>query len=85
MLKVWNAATAKCVYTQKNRKFKPPPVDESNTEMIQTRHSIVNAFMCSNSQALVTVTYEHNIILHKLHDFSVDKQVKRLITTCKLN
>ncbi|XP_033631060.1 transducin beta-like protein 3 [Asterias rubens] len=77
LLKVWDASTAKCVFTQQ-RQLPDLPQPEGQSEgkgHDQPMGSHINqAMFCGALGVLAVVTYDHNILLFSVKDFELNKQ-----------
>ncbi|XP_071976082.1 transducin beta-like protein 3 [Engystomops pustulosus] len=69
ILRVWDSATAKCLYTQKlphtKQKSSEDGVDENN---------LTHCLLLPNQEEVVTVNAEHSIIIYDLHNLDLKKQ-----------
>ena len=64
--------TATEVFTQKDSLVSPPGVEGAPT-ITQLEHNLAN-------DNLYIVTFDHNIVVHKISDLSLVKQVIKMIT-----
>ncbi|XP_034047308.1 transducin beta-like protein 3 [Thalassophryne amazonica] len=73
VLRVWDASTARCVYTQTlPSSFTPVSEDEEGKD--DDPHSITFLLHLATSSRVATVTAEHNILLYQLPDLSAQQQ-----------
>ncbi|KAM7386801.1 hypothetical protein PAMA_009431 [Pampus argenteus] len=69
VLRVWEASTARCVYTQTLR-----PISEDEEENDDDPRSLVYLLHMPTSSRLATVTAEHNILLYQLPGLTTQQQ-----------
>ncbi|CAJ1076526.1 transducin beta-like protein 3 [Xyrichtys novacula] len=70
VLRVWEASTARCVYTQ----TLPVPAEEEEEEKDDDPRSLTYLLHLPDSSRLATVTAEHNIVLYQLPELSTQQQ-----------
>ncbi len=78
MLKVWNASTSQCVYTKAPSGVDEEDAEEESDEQQQQR-AIISATYHPGLDVLNVITAEKNILLYKLQDLSLHKQVLTII------
>ncbi|KAM3916149.1 transducin beta-like protein 3 [Leptodactylus fuscus] len=69
ILQVWDAATSRCVYTQKL-----PHTSQKSSEEEADEHSLTHCLLLPNQEEIVTVSAEHSIIIYDLHNLEMKKQ-----------
>ncbi|XP_075421861.1 transducin beta-like protein 3 isoform X2 [Ascaphus truei] len=69
ILRVWDAASATCVYSQALSHTTNGVSEEEANE-----HSLTHCLLLPNQQEVVTVTVEHNIVLYDLQKLQLKKQ-----------
>ena len=62
VLKVWNASNGRCVFKQVGKDMKE-------------EHGIVRATYCAALDTVNAVTFELNVLIYKLQDLTLQKQV----------
>ncbi|KAM9780107.1 transducin beta-like protein 3 [Neosynchiropus ocellatus] len=72
VLRVWNANSGRCVYTQTLSTLVPSPEEEEETT--DNPRGITYLFHLPSSSRLATVTAEHNILFYQLSDLSTLQQ-----------
>lgn len=83
VLRVWEASTARCVYTQ-TLTSTLSPVSEDEEEKDDDPRSLVYLLHLPTSSRLATVTAEHNILLYQLPALTTQQQVFTDFTLCKI-
>ncbi|XP_040295657.1 transducin beta-like protein 3 [Bufo bufo] len=69
ILRVWDAATSRCVYTQNL-----PHTSQQASEKEGDGHSLTHCLLLPNEEEIVTVNAEHSIIIYDLHKLELKKQ-----------
>ncbi|XP_068102815.1 transducin beta-like protein 3 [Hyperolius riggenbachi] len=69
ILRVWNAATSSCVYSQSL-----PHTSKLTSEEEADEHSLTHCLLLANQRKILTVTAEHNILIYDLQDLQLEKQ-----------
>lgn len=74
VLRVWDFVTGSLLYTQENSILS---LEQKPGESLIEAQSqlIIQCVYCEESGQIVVVSYENNIIFHKIEDFSLVKQV----------
>uniref|UniRef100_A0A7N6B2A9 U3 small nucleolar RNA-associated protein 13 C-terminal domain-containing protein n=1 Tax=Anabas testudineus TaxID=64144 RepID=A0A7N6B2A9_ANATE len=73
VLRVWEASTARCVYTQ-NHNSAVTPASEGEEEKDDDPHGITYLLHLPTASRLATVTAEHNILLYQLPGLTTQQQ-----------
>ncbi|XP_036408735.1 transducin beta-like protein 3 [Megalops cyprinoides] len=74
LLRVWEASSARCVFTQPILVGPLPPSGEGGAEEEWDQRSLTHCLHLPGSARLATVTAEHNILLYQLPSLSVQQQ-----------
>ncbi|XP_022093609.1 transducin beta-like protein 3 isoform X2 [Acanthaster planci] len=75
LLKVWDASTAKCVFTQRQQlPHQTHTEGQVKGQEQQLATHINQAMLCSTLGVIAVVTYDHNILMFGLKDFDLEKQ-----------
>lgn len=69
VLKIWEVATAACVYTQ------PVPFEPVESKEEASEHSLTQCMFVPERNEIVTVSVEHNIVLYDAQTLQLRKQV----------
>lgn len=69
ILRVWDAATSRCVYSQSL-----PHTSKKVSEEEGDEHSLIHCLLLPNQREVLTVTAEHNILIYDLQDLQLKKQ-----------
>ncbi|KAM4698483.1 transducin beta-like protein 3 [Rhinophrynus dorsalis] len=69
ILRVWDAASAQCVYTQSL-----PHTTNRDSDEEANEHSLTHCLLLPDQGEVVTVTAEHNILMYDLKDLQLKKQ-----------
>uniref|UniRef100_A0A8C3M008 Transducin beta like 3 n=1 Tax=Chrysolophus pictus TaxID=9089 RepID=A0A8C3M008_CHRPC len=69
VLKIWEVATAACVYTQ------PVPFEPVESEEEASEHSLTHCMLVPERNEIVTVSVEHNIVLYDAQTLQLRKQL----------
>uniref|UniRef100_A0A8C5QET0 Transducin beta like 3 n=1 Tax=Leptobrachium leishanense TaxID=445787 RepID=A0A8C5QET0_9ANUR len=69
VLRVWNAASGKCVHSQTLPHSAARATDEEASE-----HSLTHCLLLSDQREVITVTAEHNILTYDLQNLELKKQ-----------
>lgn len=69
ILRVWDAATARCVYTQEL-----PHIGQKASGEDADEHSLTHCLLVDSLEEIVTVNAEHSIVMYDLHNLDVKKQ-----------
>ncbi|KAM4025964.1 transducin beta-like protein 3 [Anomaloglossus baeobatrachus] len=69
ILRVWDAATSRCLYTQTS-----PHTSKKVSEEEGDEHSLTHCLLLPNQEEVVTVSAEHSIIMYDLHNLELRKQ-----------
>lgn len=72
VLKVWEVATAACVYSQ------PVPFEPVESEEEASEHSLTHCMLVPERNEIVTVSVEHNIVFYDAQTLQLRKQVTTL-------
>lgn len=78
VLRVWEASTARCVYTQTLPSTLPSASEEDEND---NPRSLTYLFHLPASARLATVTTEHNILLYQLPALTTQQQVGTGVTS----
>lgn len=82
VLRVWEASTARCVYTQTLNavlKEEREEKEEEKEENEDNPRSLTHLLHLPASSRLATVTAEHNIVLYQLPGLTTQQQVGTLV------
>lgn len=74
ILRVWDASTGRCVYTQKAPSTLSSATEEAE-EQDDSPFSLTHLFYLPTSHRVATVTAEHNILLYQLPGLTTQQQV----------
>lgn len=80
VLRVWDATSARCVYTQ-TLPSTFASVSEEDEEKDDNPRSVTYLFHLPISSRVATVTAEHNILLYQLPELTTQQQVRIKTTT----
>ncbi|XP_075686680.1 transducin beta-like protein 3 [Rhinoderma darwinii] len=69
ILRVWDAATSRCLYTQSL-----PHTSQQASEEERDEHRLTHCLLLPNQEEIVTVNAEHSIIMYDLHNLELKKQ-----------
>ncbi|XP_053550459.1 transducin beta-like protein 3 [Bombina bombina] len=69
ILRVWDAASSKCVYSQTL-----PHIAKGNSDEETNEHSLTHCLLLPDQQQIATVTAEHNILMYDLQKLQLRKQ-----------
>lgn len=69
VLKVWEVATAACVYSQ------PVPFEPVESEEEASEHSLTHCMLVPERNEIVTVSVEHNIVFYDAQTLQLRKQL----------
>ncbi|KAG9476676.1 hypothetical protein GDO78_002200 [Eleutherodactylus coqui] len=69
ILRIWDAATSQCLYTQKL-----PHTSQKTSEEEVDGHSLTHCLLLPNQEEIITVNAEHSIIMYDLHNLDLKKQ-----------
>uniref|UniRef100_A0A8B9CAN2 Transducin beta like 3 n=1 Tax=Anser brachyrhynchus TaxID=132585 RepID=A0A8B9CAN2_9AVES len=69
VLKIWEVATAACVYTQ------PVPFEPVESKEEASEHSLTQCMLVPERNEVVTVSVEHNIVLYDAQTLQLRKQL----------
>lgn len=88
MLRVWEAGTARCVYTQtldavSKKEGEEEEEADKEEEKEDDPRSLTHLLHLPMSSRLATVTAEHNIVLYQLPGLTTQQQVGIQIKTMK--
>uniref|UniRef100_A0A8D0CJK8 Transducin beta like 3 n=1 Tax=Scleropages formosus TaxID=113540 RepID=A0A8D0CJK8_SCLFO len=73
VLRVWEASTSRCIFTQALSDT-PTPENDGRAEEEVEQLSLTHALLLATSARLAVVTAEHNILLYELSSLSVQQQ-----------
>ncbi|XP_064621103.1 transducin beta-like protein 3 [Lineus longissimus] len=77
VLKVWNAMTSRCVFTQPKHEEIEEETEETEDKKEEEKvneNAITSAQFIKETNTLAVVTFQHNILLYNVDDFFLKKQ-----------